>query len=158
MSDLSGLGMMKLDSSISYAFTYLHLLDSNFNLKQTSVCQLTGVNEVIIKNTNFYVEINLTNVIDISDSANMRIAHSQFILKRNDDSACMQLEAMSVKTQVLTLESNISDNRHYFLSSKDKKFMKKARDYKLISCSGDIKRYESHYASSKYDTSLTLRE
>ena len=149
---------MKLDSSISYAFTYLHLLNSNFNLKQTSVCQLTEVNQVIIKNTNFYVEINRTNVIDISDSKDVRIAHSQFILKCNDDSACMQLEAMIVKSNVLTLESNFSDNRHHFLSSKDKEFVKKAEYYKLISCIGDIKRYESHYASSKYDTSLTLRE
>ena len=158
MDDISGLAIIKLDSSISYAFTYLHLLNSNFNLKQTSVCQLTKVNEVIIENTNFYVETNITTMVDIADSEDVRIANSQFILNRNYDFACITFEAMSFRTQVLTLESNFSYNRHHFLSSKDKEFVKKAKDYKLISCSGDIKRYESHYASSKYDTSLTLRE
>ena len=123
--------------------------------------QLTEVNEIIIENTNFidiYVETNSTAMIYISDSKDVRIAHSQFILKRNYDFVCIRLKAVSVKTQVLTLESNFSDNRHHFLSSKDKEFVKKAEDYKLISFSGDIKRYESDYASSKYDTSLTLPE
>ena len=153
MSEQSGI--IKLDSSISYEFTYLYLVNNNFDLKQNSVCQLTGVSEVIVENTNFYVEKNRTNVIGVTDSKDMRIAHSQFILKHHDDSACIQLEAISVTTQVLTLESNFSDDRAHFLSSKDKEFVKKAKDYKMISFSGDIKRYESEYASSKYDTSLT---
>ena len=96
------------------------------------------------------------SLLYISDSKDIRIANSQFFLKHNYDFACIKLEAMSVKTRVHTLESNFSNNRLRFLSSKDEEFVKKAKDYKLISFSGEIKRYESDYASSKYDTSLTL--
>ena len=156
MSDLSGLGIIKLDSSVNYTFTYLQLVNSNFNLKQTNVCWLTGVSVVIFANTNFYVETN--TMMQVFDTKDMRIAYSQLILKHNYEYAWMKLEAASVKTQVLTLESNFSDNRHHFLSSKDKEFVKKASDYKLILFNRDIQPYESDYASSKYDTSLTLHK
>ena len=128
---LSGLGVIKLDPSVSYTFTYFHLMNNNFNLKQTSVCWLTEVSEVIFENTNFYVEKD--EMIYISDSKDMRIVNSQFFLKNNYDFACIKLEAVRVKTRVLTLESNFSDNRLHFLSAKDEEFVKKAKAYKLIS-------------------------
>ena len=59
------------------------------------------------------------------------------------------VEAVLVKTKLLTLESNFSDDRQHFVSSAEQEFVNKAKEYKLISFNGDTERHESEYASSK---------
>ena len=83
MNDHSGQGIIKLDDSVTSGLTYLQLL------------------------TIVYVETNLTMAIDISDSKDIRISNSQFILIKNDDFFGMNLEHPAGTSEISVLCDNI---------------------------------------------------